>query len=31
MFFLGESRDMLRLVFITLIVIGTIGLKFSGE
>jgi len=30
-FFLGESRDMLRLGFITLIIIGTIGLKFAGE
>lgn len=30
-FFLGESRDILRLAFITLIIIGTIGLKFVGE
>jgi quaternary ammonium compound-resistance protein SugE len=30
-FFLGESRDMLRLGFITLIILGTIGLKFAGD
>jgi len=29
--FLGESKDMLRLGFITLIIIGTIGLKFAGD
>jgi len=31
MFCLGESRDMLRLGFITLVIIGTIGLKFTGK
>jgi quaternary ammonium compound-resistance protein SugE len=31
MFFLGESRDILRLGFITLIIVGTIGLKFAGK
>ena len=31
MFFLGESRDFLRLAFITLIIFGTIGLKFAGK
>ena len=31
MFFLGESRDILRLGFITLIIIATIGLKFAGK
>jgi quaternary ammonium compound-resistance protein SugE len=30
-FFLGESKDFLRLAFIILIIIGTIGLKFVGE
>jgi len=30
-FFLGESKDMLRLAFITLIIFGTIGLKFAGK
>jgi len=30
-FFLGESKDILRLAFITLIIIGTIGLKFAGK
>jgi quaternary ammonium compound-resistance protein SugE len=31
MFFLWESRDILRLGFITLIIVGTIGLKFAGK
>jgi multidrug transporter EmrE-like cation transporter len=31
MFFLGESRDILSLAFITLIIFGTIGLKFARE
>jgi len=30
-FFLGESKDILRLSFIALIIIGTVGLKFAGE
>jgi len=31
MFFLGESRDILRLGFIMLVNVGTIGLKFAGK
>ena len=31
MFFLGESRDILRLGFIMLVIVGTIGLKFAGK
>ena len=30
-FFLGESKDFLRISFIALIIIGTVGLKFAGE
>ena len=30
-FFLSESRDILRLAFIVLIIAGTVGLKFVGE
>jgi quaternary ammonium compound-resistance protein SugE len=30
-FFLGESKDIWRLGFIGLIIIGTVGLKFAGE
>jgi quaternary ammonium compound-resistance protein SugE len=29
--FLGESRDILRIACIGLIIIGTLGLKFAGE
>jgi quaternary ammonium compound-resistance protein SugE len=31
MMFLGESKDLLRIVCIGLIITGTIGLKFAGE
>jgi len=31
MLFLGESKDLLRIACIGLIIIGTIGLKFAGE
>jgi len=31
MLFLGESRDLMRIACISLIILGTIGLKFAGE